>query len=95
MTALDRLPLEVLLALQDAVVAPGPLGAERARKRAEDAGFYLVAMGEVIQLDDTPLPLPSTTVPMEEAPEETLEEAVHLAFGDRPGPGARRDSVIG
>ncbi len=67
MDVLDRLPLPVLLALQEAAATPNEIGMERARKRAEDAGFYLVAMGG----SRTCEPLP-----MEEAPEEV--EAVLL-----------------
>ena len=38
---LDLLPLEVLLALQEAVSDPTADGQERARLRARDAGFYI------------------------------------------------------
>ena len=69
--ALDRLPLEVLLALHEAAASPGPVGEERARKRAEDAGYYLVVMGD---RRSPPVPLA-----MEEAPDDV--DAIELSFG--------------
>lgn len=42
---LDDLPLDVLLALRDAVADPSEEGRARAKKRAADAGFYLRCSG--------------------------------------------------
>jgi hypothetical protein len=41
MDPLDALPLEVLLAMQEALGDPTTTGQERASQRAADAGFYL------------------------------------------------------
>ena len=71
MDALDQLPLDLLLALQEVMIAPDQEARERARQRAADAGFYLVAMGGK-RLDRQP-------IEMEEAPAEV--DAVHLRFG--------------
>lgn len=55
---LDDLPLDVLLALRDAVADPSEEGRERARKRAADAGFYLRCAGspdrEPIEMEPAP-----------------------------------------
>lgn len=69
MDLLDRLPLPILLALQEAAMSPGEEGAERARRRAADAGYYLVKFEGARQ----PEPLM-----MEEAPEDV--EGVVLTF---------------
>ncbi|MCA9569039.1 MAG: hypothetical protein KC656_14415 [Myxococcales bacterium] len=42
---LDDLPLDVLLALRDAVADPSEEGRLRAARRAEDAGFYICCTG--------------------------------------------------
>ncbi len=68
---LDHLPLEVLLALQEMMVAPDEEAKERARQRASDAGFYLVAMAGH-RTDLEPLE-------MAEAPPDV--DGVHLQFG--------------
>jgi hypothetical protein len=47
---LDDLPLDVLLALQDAMTDPTESGAERARQRAAGAGFH-VAVGNAVGED--------------------------------------------
>jgi hypothetical protein len=57
-TLLDELPLDILLALQEAMADPSETGRLRAAKRAEDAGFY-------IQCTAVP---PQEAIPMEEAP---------------------------
>lgn len=44
---LDDLPLDVLLALQDAITDPSEAGAERARLRAAGAGFHVELGNEV------------------------------------------------
>jgi len=56
---LDALPLDVLLALQEAVADPSETGRLRAAKRAEDAGFYLHCASAP----------PLDPIPMEAAPE--------------------------
>jgi hypothetical protein len=71
MDALDRLPLDVLIALQELMVAPDGEAKERARLRAADAGYYLVAMAGK-RADPEPIPL-------EEAPDDL--EAIRLTFG--------------
>ena len=71
MNALDRLPLDLLLALQELMVAPDQEARARAHQRASDAGFYLVAMGGK-RVDREPLA-------MEEAPADL--DAIHLTFG--------------
>jgi hypothetical protein len=67
-SVLDQLPLDVLLALQEAMADPSESGRIRAAKRAEDAGFYLQCTG-------APPPRP---IPMEEAPEGV--ESLTLRF---------------
>ncbi len=67
-TVLDDLPLDVLLALQEAMADPSETGRLRAAKRAEDAGFYLHCAG---------VP-PRKPIPMEEAPEGV--ESLTLRF---------------
>lgn len=56
---LDQLPIEVLLAMQEAMADPSESGAERAAARAADAGFHLFC---------TALP-PKKPIEMEEAPD--------------------------
>jgi hypothetical protein len=75
MDVLDRLPLPVLLALQEAAALPNEVGMERARKRAEDAGFYLVVMGGALPGG------PGEALPMEEAPDGV--EAIRLDLSER------------
>jgi hypothetical protein len=65
---LDQLPLEVLLAMQEALADPSESGQERAAARAADAGFYLHC---------TSVP-PKKPIPMEEAPAGV--EALSLRF---------------
>ena len=67
---LDSLPLEVLLALQEAAADPSEKGRERARLRAADAGFHLECARVPQQLAEP--------IPMEEAPEGV--EALTLRF---------------
>ncbi len=62
-TVLDHLPLEVLLAMQEAVADPTVEGQERARLRAKDAGFYLHCERGLEEGDA------SQPIPMDEAPE--------------------------
>lgn len=66
---LDELPLEVLLALQQAMTDPSEEGAERARLRAEEAGVYLQLAAR--RPAHPPIPAP-------EAPAEVA--AVELRF---------------
>lgn len=58
---LDLLPLEVLLALQEAVADPTADGQERARLRAKDAGFYIhcTMRPDGPEAATDPLPMPS------------------------------------
>jgi len=65
---LHRLPLEVLLAMQEALADPSESGRERAAQRAAEAGFYLHCTGAP----------PLEPIPMEEAPERV--EALTLRF---------------
>jgi len=65
---LDDLPLDVLLAMQEAMADPSESGRERAAQRAADAGFYLHC---------TSAP-PLKPIPMEEAPDSV--EALNLRF---------------
>ncbi len=58
-SVLDRLPLDVLIALQEAMADPSEAGRVRAAQRAEDAGFYLQCTG---------VP-PHNPIPMDEAPD--------------------------
>jgi len=58
-SVLDQLPLDVLIALQEAMADPSEAGRVRAAQRAEDAGFY-------IQCTASP---PQHPIPMDEAPE--------------------------
>lgn len=82
---LDDLPLDVLLALQDALTDPSEAGAERARLRAAGAGFHVElgnAVGEDGQVVLGKAPVPP--VPQPEA--EPGVDAVELPLGvDRSG----------
>lgn len=66
---LDALPLDVLLALTEALADPSARGRKRAEARAADAGVSLVCTGAP----------PDEPIPMQEAPEGI--EAVVLTFG--------------
>ena len=77
---LDDLPLDVLLALQDALTDPSEEGAERARKRAAGAGFHVELGNEIdaegrVVLGQTPVP----PVPQPEA--EPGVDGVELPLG--------------
>ena len=65
---LDALPLDLLLALQEAIADPSESGQERAAARAADAGIYMLC---------TSVP-PRAPIPMEEAPESV--EGLALRF---------------
>lgn len=83
---LDDLPLDVLLALQDAMTDPSEAGAERARLRAAGAGFH-VALGNAIGDDGAvvlrPPPGPAAAPPALPQPEaEPGVQAVELPLGD-------------
>ena len=69
---LDALPLDVLLAMQEAMADPSESGRERAAQRARDAGFYMIC---------TSAPTPSP-IPMAEAPEGV--ESLTLRFDRGP-----------
>jgi len=65
---LDDLPLDVLLALQEALADPSETGQFRARLRAAEAGFHIECIA-------TPQPAP---IPMEEAPDDV--DGTELSF---------------
>ena len=58
---LDLLPLEMLLALQEAIADPTADGQERARLRAQDAGLYIHCLSrpDGSETPYDPLPMPS------------------------------------
>ena len=62
-TPLDQLPLEVLLAMQEAMADPSVEGQERARLRAKDAGFHIHCDRNLAESNG------SKPIPMDEAPE--------------------------
>jgi len=68
---LDQLPLEVLLAMQDALGDPTEEGRERARLRAVDAGFHVQFFGDG----------GIKAIPMEAAPEGV--EGLEFKFGGK------------
>jgi hypothetical protein len=68
---LDALPLELLLALQEAMADPSESGRERAALRALDRGFHLQCTSAA----------PAHPLPMEEAPEGVAVDAT-LRFSD-------------
>jgi hypothetical protein len=80
MDALDDLPLDILLALRDAVADPTEEGRQRAAQRAADAGFYL----ECLNPPEEPEPIESTAtvltepIAMEPAPADA--QAITLDF---------------
>jgi hypothetical protein len=83
MDPLDDLPLELLLALQDAASAKGR---ERAAKRAADAGFHLeLAPGSALPDGSWPPRFDPEPIPMEEADEGV--ESLWLHFGVRENAG--------
>lgn len=91
---LDDLPLDVLLAMQDALTDPTGSGAERARLRAAGAGFHVelgndvgedgrLMMGRATEAlgpsSDTEVAAPPPVVPQ---PEATVGvDAIELALG--------------
>lgn len=74
-TPLDQLPLEVLLAMQEAMADPSLKGQERARLRAKDAGFHIHCDRNIAEREAR------KPIPMAEAPEGV--ESLVLRF-DRP-----------
>ena len=81
---LDELPLDVLLALQDALTDPSEEGAKRARKRAAGVGFHVELGNEIdgegrVVLGQTPVP----PVPQPEA--EPGVDAIELHMDERSG----------
>lgn len=64
---LNDLPLELLMALRDAIGDPSDEGRKRAAKRAADAGFYLQCTADK-----------RSSIEMEPAPDGV--EALHLRF---------------
>ena len=89
---LDALPLDVLLALQEALTDPTRAGAERARLRAAGAGFHLKCAnpedpdGRIV-LARVPEEAPPPT-PMPEA--SPGEPAIELRFEPRRPRAERR-----
>jgi hypothetical protein len=65
---LDELPLDVLLALRDALGDPSEEGRKRAAQRAADAGFHIACVGG------------SAVRPIEMEPAPDGVEALHLRF---------------
>ena len=88
---LDALPLDVLLALQEALTDPTRAGAERAKLRAAGAGFHLKCAnpedpdGRIVLARVPEAPQPPT--PMPEASPDAA--AIELHF-DRPRSRAER-----
>lgn len=92
---LDDLPIDVLLALQEAVSNPTEEGLERARLRAEDAGFWLQRGGRDVQGATSPAPSEAPVLepePMEPAPAGTRGVVLDLTAGLSPVLSARRGS---
>ncbi len=78
-SALDQLPVEVLLSLQEAMCDPSAEGIERARLRAADAGFHLKLGDSGVTLE--PLrDAPPIAAP--EAPEDAETDVIFLHFDD-------------
>lgn len=71
---LDTLPLDLLLALQDAVADPTADGQERARLAARHAGFYIhcLCRPDGPEAVDDPLPMPSG--------DDARDVTAHLVF---------------
>ncbi|MEZ4323012.1 MAG: hypothetical protein R3F61_36435 [Myxococcota bacterium] len=78
--ALDRLPLDVLLALRDAIADPTEQGRSRAAQRASEAGFYLECLNEASEEPEPPVIADVIREPiaMEPAPEGVA--GIELAF---------------
>jgi hypothetical protein len=82
MDPLDDLPLELLIALRDALADPSTAGRARAMKRAAEAGYHLVLGGDAPDLERASPPrYDPEPIPMEEAPEGV--QSLRLRF-DRP-----------
>jgi hypothetical protein len=87
---LDDLPLNVLLALQDAMGDPTSAGLARAQQRAADAGFSLECENPPVNdkaKGDEPCPAPGRTapqgpVPMRAAPDGHGGVELHLGESD-------------
>ncbi len=80
MDALDDLPLDILLALRDAVADPTEQGRQRAAQRAADAGFYLECLNppEPSGSVDSPATVVTEPIAMEPAPADA--QAITLDF---------------
>lgn len=76
---LDDLPLDVLLAMQDAILDPTGEGRDRASARAADQGFYVRCTNE---LDDDGRIILGDPPPVEMDPAEPGVDAVVLRFGN-------------
>ncbi len=91
---LDDLPIDVLLALQEAAANPSEEGKERARLRAEDAGFWLqcpapVGADAAPEAAPTPKPAPEPAL-LEPAPSKIRGGVLDLSAGLSPVLSARR-----
>ena len=71
--ALDTMPLELLLALQEAMADPSESGQARARMRARNVGIHIHCLGSP---DDGAIAL--------DEPPAGLEEAIVLSFEPAP-----------
>lgn len=76
---LDLLPLDMLLALQEALADPTADGQERARLRARDAGFYIHCTMRPDGDETVHCPLPMPSGDDEEEPTERLVFGVPAA----------------
>ncbi len=76
---LDAIPLDVLLALQEAMTDPTRAGAERARLRAADAGFHVQCLNPADPEGRIVLAHPPTEPePMPEAAPDTIGVELRL-----------------
>lgn len=84
--SLDDLPLDVLLAMQEAMANPTEQGVERARLRAKDAGFWLQCNNQPAALEEGTLPkAPSPPPqPMDPAPPGARGVTLDLSAGLSP-----------
>jgi len=86
MDPLSQLPIDVLLALRDAVADPSEEGRLRAQQRAADAGFYLECSNRrEVGVPEALVPSPPRVVakPITMGPAPDGVVAVELCFDSR------------
>jgi len=82
---LDQVPLELLMALRDAVADPSEEGRKRAAERAKGAGVYLHC-AKSIERDPSPPRVLREPIPMVPAPAGVDAEQLDFSSGPAGSP---------